>query len=117
VLVPNLEYDLCVITGDYRAATSGPFDAAIDGMRRLRSRLQSPVYAVLGDHDTIQMVTDLEDMRIRMLMNECESISRGGHRIFWRVSTGWGEPDCKAFVPGLWRTDGADAYHRRQPRL
>jgi len=81
-LVLNLEYDLCVITGDYRAASSGPFDAAIDGMRRLRSRLQSPVYGVLGDHDTIQMVPDLEDMRIRMLMNECESISRGGDRIF-----------------------------------
>ena len=27
-LIPNLQYDLCVITGDYRAATFGPFDAA-----------------------------------------------------------------------------------------
>jgi uncharacterized protein len=31
-LVPDLEYDMCVMTGDYRGATFGPFDAALEGM-------------------------------------------------------------------------------------
>ena len=81
-LLPNLEYDLCVMTGDYRGPTFGPFDAALEGMRRLRSRLRTPLYAVLGNHDTICMVPDFEDIGVRMLLNECEAISRGKHRIF-----------------------------------
>jgi hypothetical protein len=31
-LLPDLEYDTCVITGDYRAATFGPFDDALEGI-------------------------------------------------------------------------------------
>jgi uncharacterized protein len=30
-LLPDLEYDICVMTGDYRGATFGPFDAALEG--------------------------------------------------------------------------------------
>ena len=81
-LIPNLEYDLCVMTGDYRGPTFGPFDTALEGMRRLRPRLRTPVYGVLGNHDTIRMVPDLEDMGVRMLLNEGEPISRGKDYIF-----------------------------------
>jgi uncharacterized protein len=81
-LLPDLDYDACVMTGDYRAGTFGPFDAALEGMKRLRSRLRGPIYAVLGNHDTIRMITDLEEMGIRMLLNECEPISRGSDSIY-----------------------------------
>jgi uncharacterized protein len=81
-LLPDLEYDICVMTGDYRGATFGPFDAALEGMKRLRSHLRKTVYGVLGNHDTIRMVPELEEMGIRILLNECESISRGGESIY-----------------------------------
>ncbi len=81
-LVPDLDYDVCVMTGDYRGATFGPFDATLEGMKRLRSRLRERVYGVLGNHDTIRMVPGLEEMGIRMLLNECEPISRGSDRIY-----------------------------------
>jgi len=81
-LVANLDHDVCVITGDFRGATFGPFDAALEGMRRLRSRLRKPIYGVLGNHDTIRMVPGLEEMGIRMLLNECEPIRRGTDRIY-----------------------------------
>jgi predicted MPP superfamily phosphohydrolase len=81
-LLPGLDYDLCVMTGDYRGATFGPFDAVIEGMKRLRSILRGPVYGVLGNHDTICMVPGLEEMGIRMLLNECDPISRGGAHIY-----------------------------------
>jgi uncharacterized protein len=81
-LVPDLEYDMCVMTGDYRGATFGPFDAALEGMKRLRTRLREPVYAVLGNHDTIRMIPGLEEMGIRMLLNESEPISRGSDSIY-----------------------------------
>jgi predicted MPP superfamily phosphohydrolase len=80
-LLPGLEYELCVLTGDYRGKTIGPFDLSLAGMARLREALKGPVYGVLGNHDTIRMVPDLEGMGIRMLLNECVVTERGGHRI------------------------------------
>ena len=81
-LVAPLEYDICVLTGDYRGRTFGPFDAALDGLEELRRVLRMPVYGVLGNHDTIRMVPRLEAMGIRMLLNESEPIARGNQRIF-----------------------------------
>ena len=80
-LIDGLAYDLCVLTGDYRAETFGPFDATLDGLARLRGHLRGPVYGVLGNHDSIRMVPALEDMGIRMLLNESEEIRRGDQRI------------------------------------
>lgn len=76
--VRGVEYDLCVLTGDFRANTFGPYKAAVDGMRRVRVGLNGAVYGVLGNHDTIRMLPALEDMDIRMLMNETVLIERDG---------------------------------------
>jgi hypothetical protein len=38
-------------------------------------------YGVLGNHDTIRMLPRLEEMGIRMLLNECETIERDHQRI------------------------------------
>ena len=81
-LLPHLSYDVCVLTGDYRGPTFGPFDSALEGLRRVRSCLSGPIYGVLGNHDTILMVPGLEEMGIRVLLNECEIISRHGHSIY-----------------------------------
>jgi predicted MPP superfamily phosphohydrolase len=81
-LVEAMQYDLCVLTGDYRGKTFGPFDAAIEGMTKLRAQLKGTTYGVLGNHDTVQMVPALEAIGIRMLLNECEAIVRGEERIY-----------------------------------
>ncbi len=81
-LVSDLDYDICVLTGDFRAKTFGPFDAALDGVAYVRASLKGPLYGVLGNHDTVQMVPALEDMGIRMLLNELEVIARGDQRIY-----------------------------------
>jgi predicted MPP superfamily phosphohydrolase len=70
-----------VLTGDYRGKTYGPFEAAMDGVAKLRAQITAPIYAVLGNHDTIQMVPHLEAMGIRALLNECEALTRGDQRI------------------------------------
>jgi uncharacterized protein len=80
-LLPGLTYDLCVLTGDFRGKTFGPFDATIVGMAHVRACLAGPVYGVLGNHDTIRMVPGLEEMGIRMLLNEAEPLVRGSQRI------------------------------------
>jgi predicted MPP superfamily phosphohydrolase len=81
-LVGGLRYDMCVLTGDYRGKTFGPFEATLDGMALLRAHLIEPVYGVLGNHDTIQMIPGLEAMGIRMLLNESEPIVREDQRIY-----------------------------------
>lgn len=80
-LVNDLHYDICVLTGDFRGKTFGPFDATLEGVARVRSHLTGLVFGVLGDHDTIRMVPGLEQMGIRVLLNESEAILRGNERI------------------------------------
>jgi uncharacterized protein len=81
-ILPDLSYDVCVLTGDYRAATAGPFDGALEGLAEVCSHIKGPIYGVLGNHDTIRMVPGLEDIGIRMLLNECAVIARGDQRIY-----------------------------------
>jgi hypothetical protein len=67
-LLPGVAYDVCVLTGDYRGKTFGPFDATLEGMARVCGQIAGPIFGVLGNHDTIRMVPGLEEMGIRMLL-------------------------------------------------
>jgi len=81
-LIGGMQYDLCVLTGDYRGKTFGPFEPALEGVAKVRAQLKKPIFGVLGNHDTIQMVPAMEAMGIRILLNECETIVRGDQRIY-----------------------------------
>src|SRR3974377_2239327 len=81
-LLPEIEYDLCVFTGDYRAETFGAYEPALARMAQFCSLIKRPIYGVLGNHDTIRMVPALEDMGMQMLLNENDAVERDGHRIF-----------------------------------
>lgn len=80
--IRRVDYDLCVVTGDLRARTFGPYDEALEKMKQVRCHLKQPVYGILGNHDTIRMVPALEAMRIRMLLNESVAVRRGDAVIF-----------------------------------
>ncbi|MGA3404004.1 MAG: metallophosphoesterase [Acetobacteraceae bacterium] len=77
-----LDYDLCVLTGDYRARTFGPFEAALRGLAAVRPHLKGTPYAVLGNHDTLRMVPGMEAMGYRVLLNEWTTIRRDGAAIY-----------------------------------
>ncbi|MGB3021154.1 MAG: metallophosphoesterase [Methyloceanibacter sp.] len=80
-LIGNARYDICVLTGDYRGGTCGPYDTTLAAMARIRASLRGPIYAVLGNHDTVCMVPGLEAMGIRMLLNESDVLERSGQRL------------------------------------
>ncbi len=80
-LLPGLGYDIVVLTGDFRGATVGPFDAVLEGLARVRPHLRAPIYGVLGNHDTIRMVPGMEAMGIRMLLNEVVVLERDQSRL------------------------------------
>ncbi|MDV2080278.1 metallophosphoesterase [Marinobacter xestospongiae] len=81
-LIREVDYDLCVLTGDYRKLTWGPIDAALDGMARLRRAIRGTPLAVLGNHDSIRMLPGLEDQGYRLLLNESTVIERNGQALY-----------------------------------
>ena len=81
-LLRGLDYDLCVLTGDFRSHTFGPVTEALAGLERLRAALRAPVYAVLGNHDSLAMVPGMTAMGIDVLLNEVVPLMRGEERLY-----------------------------------
>lgn len=77
----DLNYDLCVITGDYRYLTHGSWDQAIAGLAAIRPQINRPVYAVLGNHDSLRMAPAIEALDIRLLLNESVVVERHNETI------------------------------------
>jgi predicted MPP superfamily phosphohydrolase len=80
-IVRTIACDICVLTGDYRGRTFGPFETSLALMRDVCARIKLPLYGVLGNHDSIRMTPALEAMGIRMLFNEQVPITRDGATI------------------------------------
>lgn len=80
--VSQLDYDLCVLTGDFRYRTAGSMQPALAGLARLRRQLRGPVYGVLGNHDSIHMAPAIEDMGIQLLLNESAALYRDGDALY-----------------------------------
>ncbi len=77
----GLAFDLCVLTGDYRGETTGPYDESMRCLERCRPLLGPEVYAVLGNHDNIEIMLEFPRMGIQGLLNEAVWLERGGQRI------------------------------------
>ncbi len=80
--VRGIDHDVCVLTGDYRARTTGSVDGALEGLQALRMHLDTAVYAVLGNHDSIRMVPAMEAMGMRVLLNEALALRRGDQALW-----------------------------------
>ena len=80
----TLEYDLCVLTGDFRFLTYGSYDKTLRLMEGLVKTLHAPfgVTGVLGNHDWLEMVPGLEQCGIRMLLNETQALEKGSDAIW-----------------------------------
>lgn len=81
-IIKNLRYDLCVMTGDYRAKTFGAIDNTLNGLKQIAQSINKPTFAVLGNHDSILMVPELEEMGIRFLLNESVVLERDQELIY-----------------------------------
>lgn len=79
--VKDLDYDICVLTGDYRALTFGDISKTLEGMDMLCRQLKFPVYGILGNHDSIRLLPGLETLGIQMLLNESIGLERNNRII------------------------------------
>ena len=82
-IIQNLDFDLCVITGDFRYDTFGDYNNTIELINNLASSIhcKDGVLGILGNHDVVEMVPGLEVAGIKMLLNESVFIRRGGEQI------------------------------------
>ncbi len=84
----DLEFDLAVITGDLRLDTRGPVDGALRELEPLVPVLgdcRCGAYAVLGNHDTLDMVEPLGSLGLRYLLNESLRIDTRDGDSAWLV--------------------------------
>lgn len=85
-ILREIPADLCVLGGDYRMETYGPFDEALHQLRMLLPEIRTAdgVYAILGNHDCVEIVETLREDGINFLINDARPIERNGGRI-WLV--------------------------------
>lgn len=79
--ISSLDYDLAVITGDFRNSTVGDFEDSLRETARVVQAIKSPVFGILGNHDFVEMVPRLEEIGLPILLNETISFVRNGARL------------------------------------
>jgi uncharacterized protein len=83
--VTGAEVDLCVLTGDFRAAERGPFTQTgiLEPLAALRHGVQAAdgFLATLGNHDAADMVPHLRRLGLVVLINQTYHVRRGGQAI------------------------------------
>lgn len=79
-LVRGLEVDLCALTGDYREHIVGAYEQILAPLESVLAGIsvRDGTYAILGNHDTVDMVEPFEAMGMRVMTNETVTLSRGG---------------------------------------
>jgi predicted MPP superfamily phosphohydrolase len=78
-LLSAVSVDLCVLTGDYRFRVHGPFDRVRDAFDRVLPAIDAAdgTIAILGNHDTVEMIPMFEKRGVRVIVNQTISLSRG----------------------------------------
>jgi hypothetical protein len=77
------QVDLCALTGDYRYKVTGDSDILRDGLGQVISAVNSKdgTFAILGNHDSADMLPLLEDHGASVLINQTITLTRGDDAI------------------------------------
>lgn len=83
-IVETLTPDLCILGGDYRTESWGSYSTALFHLKNLLDHIQTRdgIYAVLGNHDCLEMVSALKEKNVTFLVNDSKAIEKGGDRIW-----------------------------------
>ena len=80
----GLDYDFCVLGGDYCTARSETLADSYRGMAEVAGKLaeRTAVYAVLGNYDRYKAAELLNEQGASVLMNEGVTIEKNGDKIY-----------------------------------
>jgi predicted MPP superfamily phosphohydrolase len=79
-IIENIHCDLAVMTGDFSFEETGVYCSTC--LKALTPIIESisaldGIYGVLGNHDTLEMVPELEKLGVQMLLNDAAWLRRG----------------------------------------
>lgn len=76
--------DICVLTGDYRFHNEGSCEDIYPLLERVLKSVRAGdgIYGILGNHDASEIAFRLEEMGVRMLVNEAVAVSKDGESIW-----------------------------------
>ena len=79
-LLSDKSFDLCILGGDYRMFTFGEYSGASKQLQRLVQSIcaRDGIYAVLGNHDCLEMVDALRKSGVEMLINDSACLEKDG---------------------------------------
>ena len=77
-LIRHSHVDLCALTGDYRFRVHGSFEKVKKAFETVFAGINAPdgIFAILGNHDSVQMVPMFEELGARVLANQTLTLSR-----------------------------------------
>lgn len=81
-IIAPLDYDCLALTGDYRTCTYSDHSGATAATIDIVSDVDAPIYAVLGNHDSLAKVPAMEAAGIRFLLNEHVVLRRDGAELY-----------------------------------
>lgn len=81
--IEGLKADFCVITGDFSWSLSGEDDNILPRVKRVLSSIktQHGFAGVLGNHDPLSIVSKLESIGVKMLVNEHLELEQAGQKL------------------------------------
>ncbi len=83
-IVDPLNPDLCIMGGDYRTESWGSYSTALTNIKTVldHTKAKQGIYAVLGNHDCLEMISPLKEKGVTFLVNDCASIEKNGDQIW-----------------------------------
>lgn len=82
-LVRATPHDAAVVTGDFRNGMDGDHGPCLRELTRICAALRPARLGILGNHDFLEMVPELEEIGLPVLLNESTPIERGGQQLWF----------------------------------
>ena len=81
-LVQSTPHDAAVLTGDFRNGMDGDHGPCLRELARICAALAPVRFGILGNHDFLEMVPELEKIGLPVLLNESAALERDGARLW-----------------------------------
>lgn len=81
-IVRNTHHDAAVLTGDFRNGLDGDHGPCLRELGRICAALAPLRFGILGNHDFLEMVPEMEELGLPILLNESSFLERNKQRLW-----------------------------------
>lgn len=80
-IISPLDFDLAVITGDFFNGFSLPTHEKLKALKLVTDSISAPVYGIFGNHDCLLSAPLIEDLGVKLLLNESSILDLPSARV------------------------------------